>query len=72
MAKRTFNVGFQRYDKEDGLINDETQFDLEDAEFGTMFCQLNQLFEDFGNENKWGEFWISYVDEVPYDGDNAE
>ena len=73
MAKiRTFNVGFQRFDREDGLVDDETQFDLVDADFGTMYCELSELFEDFCKENRWDEYWVSYVEEVEYDGEDDE
>ena len=67
--KRTFNVEFQHSDKQEGLVFDETQFDIEDGEFGEMYCELSNLFEAFCVENKWDEWWISNIYEVPYDGE---
>ena len=68
---RTVNVGFQYEDPKEGLVDDETQFDLIDADFGTMFDELSHLFYCFAEENGWNDSncWISYVEEVPYDGE---
>ena len=68
---RTVNVGFQYEDPQEGLVDDETQFDLVDADFGTMFAELHHLFRNFAEENGWNDSncWISYVEEVPYDGE---
>lgn len=73
-AMRTVNVGFQYEDPQEGLVDDETQFDLVDADFGTMFAELHHLFRNFAEENGWNDSncWISYVEEVPYDGEGAE
>ena len=64
--KRTFNVQFSNPENE----FDETQFDLEDTDFGTMATNLVQLFSDFCAEN-WGNdpCWITGIEEVPYDGE---
>ena len=65
---RTFNIGY--YDP-DGS-EDETQFDLVDADFATMANELIKLFTDFCGENygsAQGMCEITYVEEVPYDGD---
>lgn len=65
--KRSFNVSY--YDP-DGL-SDETSFDVEDADFVTMFNELIKLFEQFCGEtykSAQGMCEITCIEEVPYDG----
>ena len=66
--KRSFNVGY--YDPDGNT--DETQFDLEDTDFASMATELIKLFEQFCSEtygSAQGLCEITYVEEVPYDGE---
>ena len=63
---RTFNVRYINPDNED----DETQFDIEDADFETMCNELVNLFGEFCSENYDDDpCWMTGVEEVPYDGE---
>lgn len=65
-AKRTFNVNY--IDPEN--MEDQTQFDIEDADFVTMFNDLVGLFGGFCAENYDDDpCWIMDIEEVPYDGE---
>lgn len=66
--KHSFNIGY--YDPDGNT--DETQFDINDADFSTMFNELIKLFEQFCGEtykSAQGMCEIAYVEEVPYDGE---
>ena len=66
---RTFNVEFLNPDNE----YDETQFDIEDGDFVTMFNELVSLFGEFCGENFDDDpCWITQIDEVPYDGEKED
>lgn len=67
-AKRTFNVRY--YDPEGKT--DETQFDLDDTDFVTMFNDLTKLFAQFCSDtykSAQGMCEIVQIEEVPYDGE---
>jgi len=65
-TKRTFNVNY--IDPEN--MEDQTQFDIEDADFVTMFNDLVGLFGRFCAENYDDDpCWIMDIEEVPYDGE---
>ena len=66
--KHSFNVGY--YDPEGYM--DETQFDIDDADFATMVNNLIKLFVQFCGEtykSAQGMCEIDYIDEVPYNGE---
>lgn len=63
---RTFNVNYLDPQNEE----DQTQFDVEDADFVTMFNELVGLFGEFAGENYGDDpCWILDIEEVPYDGE---
>ena len=63
---RTFNVQYL----DPGNKEDETQFDIEDADFVNMFNELAGLFGGFCSEHyKDDPCWIMSIEEVPYDGE---
>lgn len=70
---RSFNVSF--YDMPDKktttTLRDETQLDIKESDFETMFNELMSVFEDFCLENNISP-WVVRVEEVPYDGDELE
>ena len=67
-TRRRFNVDY--YDPDGN--SDQTQFDIEDRDFATMFNELIGLFEQFCGENygsAQGLCEITGIEEVPYDGE---
>ena len=63
---RTFNIRYLDPQNEE----DETQFDVDDSDFVTMFNELVSLFVEFCIENYDDDpCWIICVEEVPYDGE---
>ena len=61
---RTFNVNYLDPDN----MEDQTQFDIPDADFVTMFNDLVGLFGEFCAENYDDDScWIMDIEEVPYD-----
>ena len=63
---RTFNVRYLDPQNEE----DETQFDVENNDFVTMFNDLVGLFGGFCSENYGDDpCWIICIEEVPYDGE---
>jgi hypothetical protein len=67
LKMRTFNVSY--FDPENQ--EDETQFDIQDADFVTMFNELIELFSSFCKENyDDNPCWIIQIEEVPYDQDS--
>ena len=78
---RTFNINFKRkyceYEKVNILMDagndihryDNTEFDIEDGQFRTMFEELFNLFAEFVAENHFEDVTIVEVNEVPYDGE---
>ena len=63
---RTFNIRYLDPQNEE----DETQFDVDDSDFVTMFNELVSLFGEFCAENYDDDpCWIICVEEVPYDGE---
>ena len=51
-------------------MEDETEFDIENADFVTMFNDIVQLFGDFCAENYDDKpCWLLGIEEVPYDGE---
>ena len=66
---RTFNVNYLDPQNEE----DQTQFDVEDADFVTMFNELVGLFGEFAGENYGDEpSWIIDIEEIPYDGEEED
>lgn len=65
---RTFNVSFMNVG-ESAL--DETQFDIEESDFETMFNELTELFYKFCGESKIVGV-IVHIQEVPYEGEEDE
>ena len=63
---RTFNVQYLDPNNEE----DETQFDIKDADFVSMSNDLISLFGEFCGETYGDDpCWMTGIEEVPYDGE---